>query len=256
MKLQEYRPIKALEPYIKCYRIINSEALLVNRVLPNTSITMAFQLRGEVSYVNSEKQIPLPATSLSGLRKSVRLIRYEPKSTVLVVLFKETALPAFFKHPIHELFEESIALDSLLSSAELSRLEDTLAASGDYGEKIAVVERFLLSRLREKHDELVTEAVARIRLSGGQVKISKLAESLYISQDAFEKRFRKTTGSSPKDFASIIKLQTVINVNKRDRSLAPVALNGGYFDQAHFNRAFKRFTGLTPGVFFKAPVFW
>lgn len=257
MKLQEYLPSGALQPFIKSYRIIDSETFVVNRVIPSTSVTMAFHLKGHVSFMDGEDQVALPKASLSGLRSAVRLIRYEPVSAVLVVLFKAAAVPAFFPQPVNELFEQSIALDNFLPASEVSGLEERLAEAGSDELRIAVIEQFLLAKLQwQKGDAIVREAVRRIQACAGQVKINALARHLYVSQDVLEKRFRKITGSSPKHFASIIKLETIIHTNKRHRALAPVALDAGYFDQAHFNRDFKRFTGQTPGTFFKAPLFW
>jgi AraC-like DNA-binding protein len=50
-------------------------------------------------------------------------------------------------------------------------------------------------------------------------------------------------------------MQSIIK-NPTPKDLTNLALEAGYFDQAHFNKAFKQFTGLTPSSFFKAPPQW
>ncbi len=199
MKISDYIPTELLKPFIKAYRIIESQDELVNRVLPNTSFAIAFRFRGQISYINNTEQSVLPVTTFSGLRKSFRLINYAPKTAALIVLFKETGVSAFFKQPLYELFEKSVSLDNFFPQSEISIVEERLAETEDNHSKIAVVERYLCSKLsNNKPDSLVLEAVSRIYLNNGMLRISQLADGLFISQDAFEKRFRKVTGAAPK----------------------------------------------------------
>jgi AraC-like DNA-binding protein len=55
-------------------------------------------------------------------------------------------------------------------------------------------------------------------------------------------------GLTPKAFAQILRFDKGIRRLRREgrRSLAEVAQDCGYYDQAHFNRDFRRFAGTTP----------
>ncbi|MFT3825169.1 MAG: helix-turn-helix transcriptional regulator [Chitinophagaceae bacterium] len=256
MELKEYIPTAALKPYIRSFRIIESRSEVVNRVVPNTSFALAFRLKGSIAYINGEQKVELPSAAFSGLRRSVRLISYNADSAALIVLFTETGISAFFKEPLHELFEQSISLDHVLRQSEVQMIEERLADTGTNAERIKIVERFLLSKLiRNDADKLVQSAVADIYANNGMLKIKELSEKLYISQDAFEKRFRKTIGTSPKQFASIIRLKSITQ-KAAPTSLLDVAIENGYYDQAHFIKDFKLFTGLTPREFYRSGLFW
>jgi len=225
--------------------------------LPNTSFAIAFRFRGQISYVKNTDKSVLPIATFSGLRKSVRLINYGPKTAALIVLFKETGVSAFFKQPLHELFEASVSLDNFFSQSEISIIEERLAESETNHSKIAVMEQFLYSKLSyNKSDSLVSEAIAKIYSNNGIIRISELADGLYISQDAFEKRFRKLTGATPKQFSSIVKMKAIIRQNPAPFSFLDLALGNGYYDQPHFNKEFKLFTGQTPTDFFKSAPYW
>ena len=257
MKMEEYIPSALLRPFIKAYRIIESRDELVNRVVPNTSFAIAFRFKGQVSYVDDTGKTALPVTVFSGLRKSVRLINYAPQTAAIIVQFEETGVSAFFKHPLHELFEESVSLDTFFPRSEISIIEDRLAEAGNNGARIAIVEQFLYSKIiYNKPDKLVLEAVARIHSHNGIIKINDLAKSLYISNDAFEKRFRRIVGATPKQFSSIIKIKAIIDQTSKSSSFLDMALENGYYDQPHFNKDFKLFTGQTPTDFFKSPLYW
>lgn len=257
MKMEEYVPTSQFRPFIKAYRIIESRDGITNRVLPNTSFAMAFRLRGEISYINGNGKTVLPTVTFSGLRKTVRLINYGQNSATLMVLFKEQGISSFFKQPLHELFEQSVSLNYYLPPSEVSFIAEHLAGIEDNRSKIMFIEQFLLSKLLcHNPDTLVSEAIAKIHSAKGNIRIKELANHLYISQDAFEKRFRKITGATPKQFSYLVKMDAIIRQSAEMRSFFAIAFESGYHDQPHFNKDFKIFTGQTPTDFFKSSSYW
>ena len=257
MKLEEYIPTELLRPFIKSYRIIESQGEMTNRVLPNTSLAIAFRYKGQVTYKSDNTQTFLPASTISGLRKSVRLIHYQENTATIIVLFKETGAKAFFEEPIYELFEESISLDIFIKQQKIAIVEEQLAEAKNNHHRIAVIEQFLLSKLCiYTTDKLISTAVEKIHSVKGIIKIKELADTLYIINDAFEKRFSKVVGTSPKQFSSIVRMNLIAKQKQQTENLADVAFNAGYYDQPHFNKDFKLFTGQTPKEFFNKPSFW
>ncbi len=257
MKANFISPSAVLQPYIRHYIVIESSGNLANRVLPDTSLVLAFRFRGNINYTAEGLQTNLPASVVSGLRNSARIINYSPNSGAVLVVFKEALAQALFKVPAHEFFNTSIALDNLISRQKSAEFEERLAGAADNTRRIAIVEQLLLSQLTYiTPDKLVLSAVQKIGMARGYIKIKDLANSLYISQDAFEKRFRKTIGATPKQFSSITRMRSLVGMAKQTQNLSALAFNAGYFDQPHFNKDFKLFTGLTPTDFFRSPVFW
>lgn len=257
MKVADYIPANPLKPFIRAYKIIESSDEIVNRIVPNTSLTIAFRLKGQVSYIEGAGKMIVPPAVFSGLRKSVRLINYAPGSATFLILFKETGAAAFFRQPLYGLFEQTVSLDSYFSPSAISSVEERLAGVATNEAKILVIEQFLCSKLLcHNPDALVASAISRIYSEKGNLRIKALTDSLYISQDAFEKRFRKVTGATPKQFAGIVKMNNVIRINIAAPSFLDIAFENGYYDQAHFNKDFKNFTGLTPTDFFQSPSYW
>lgn len=257
MIIEDYIPTERLQPFVKAYKIIESPCQRVNRVLPGTSLAMAFRFRGQNHYITGNTGNNLPAVSITGLRRSARLIGYEKDTGTIVVQFKEGGAGAFFKEPLHQLFGESIGLDHFVSQGETGIIEEQLSTPQHNHQRIALIEQFLLSKLyNHKPDSLILSALDRIHAAKGMVKIKEIAGSLFISNDAFEKRFRKSVGASPKQFASIVRMASVVNQKMQGRSLTDLAFDAGYFDQPHFNKDFRLFTGQTPGDFFSTPPLW
>jgi AraC-like DNA-binding protein len=257
MTLEKFTPCALLQPYIKGYLIIESEEGMVNTILPDTSIIMAFRFRGKVGYSKDNEQGALPRSVISGLRKSALTVTYSQKTSNLLVIFKEAAASAFFKEPMHELFSQSVSLDCIIQRSLVNKIEEQLEESHDHLQCIAIVEHFLISRLHEpKQDLFIQKAVQSIQLSKGDIRINEFMAGIPLSRDAFEKRFRKATGTTPKRFSSIIRLTTLIDSLHPDSSLTDVALTAGYFDQSHFIKDFRAFTGVLPHDFIKQPKRW
>jgi AraC-like DNA-binding protein len=258
MGIADYFPAPILQPFIQSYKIIESEGVLLNRVLPNPSFAIAFRLNGRIAHVEDQQVRVMPGATFAGMRKSFRMIEYGAGAASLIVLFKDMGAAGFFKEPLHEVFEETIGLDSFFAASEIARVEEQLAGVKEHKDIVRVVESFLIDKLLPvpPDNRLVAEAVEKIKASGGVNKMSQLAAELYCSQDAFEKKFRKLVGATPKQFASIIRLHRIVRQGQLHPSLIDLALDNGYFDQAHFNKDFKKFTGSTPKDFFGGEVFW
>jgi AraC-like DNA-binding protein len=249
MKIERYLPADPLKPYVTAFMVIESMDGMVNKILPDTSVVMAFRYKGIIE----DGDGVLPVAAITGLRNSPRMIRYQKDTAALLVVFSAGGAAAFFKQPLHELFQSSLSLDELVDCREL---EERLSSAVCTAQRIAIVERFLISLLKGGQDGLVLDAVQRIKYVKGDLKIKSLAGELNISQDAFEKRFRKITGTSPKQFAITVRLRSIIEQYSKPDSLTSVAYTAGYFDQAHFIKDFRSFTGQTPQSFFTSAVFW
>ncbi|MEO8359629.1 MAG: helix-turn-helix domain-containing protein, partial [Vicinamibacteria bacterium] len=84
--------------------------------------------------------------------------------------------------------------------------------------------------------------------SSGAVELTALADVLHLSARQFRRRFEFAVGLPPKRFSRLIRFQRVFEQKREGdaRAWSQVALDCGYYDQAHFNRDFKAFTGVRP----------
>jgi AraC-like DNA-binding protein len=252
MRVERFIPSDTLKPFIKTLMLVETEGSMVNRILPDTSIAMAFRYRG-MTFAGEGVEACLPASAVSGLTKSVRYLGYSKETALLLIQFQEAGAAAFSDVPLYELSGLHISLDNLIHRQKLQDMQEQLAEASNNSQRFSLVERFMLSALRERRfDPLIVHAVQKIKSVHGNIRIRDLVTSLSISQDPFEKRFRQTIGVSPKQFAKIVRLQDVIGKYSQLKNLTEAALTAGYFDQAHFIKDFKSFTGQTPKAFFKS----
>lgn len=257
MKAERYLPSAILRPFVKTYMVLESVDGMVNRVLPDTSIVMAFIFNGKVSIENNGEAKALQSSMLTGIRKSARLINYSKNTAALLVIFNDAGAAAFVREPLHELYSDSFPLYNFVGRQSLQDVEGQLCEVENNEKRIAIVEGFLIEMLREIPAEtILKEAVKRIQFARGAVRIKDVIKDLPMSVDVFEKKFRHVVGVGPKQFAGIVRLRNIIDNYTPDSSLTSAAYDGGYFDQSHFIRDFKAFTGLSPKEFFKSPLHW
>jgi AraC-like DNA-binding protein len=251
MSFTTYIPCDPLKPFVRSFAISSSESASSYKIVPGTSIVMGFQYSGKLSYSSEDKSIPLHSSGITGLMDTFRIFSNTDHTGSVLVLFTETGASAFFKDPLYELFNQSLALDDLVLRSQMDVVSEQICEARSNEGRIRVVENFLLSRLKNAvPDELVALAVGLIQQTNGNIRIALLAEKLNISQSRLEKRFRKVVGASPKKFATIVRLRHILGSETSRSELTGLALDAGYFDQAHFIKDFKSFTGQTPEQYF------
>jgi transcriptional regulator GlxA family with amidase domain len=117
-------------------------------------------------------------------------------------------------------------------------------------DKIAAVEAALIARmLRGSHESSAIRLAARIVESSGGISVDHLATSAGISSRQLERRFLREIGIGPKLLGRILRFQQVFRAVERvDSAWASIAVECGYYDQAHLIRDFSQFAGRTPAV--------
>jgi AraC-like DNA-binding protein len=243
------QPSVALRPFVKRFEVVQSLAERMHTLVPNTSLVACFRLDGVVLQDGSST---LPTAILSGLQDRARVFTHLAGSHVLLTMFTEAGAAAFLREPLDLLFNQTTPMDCLVRRPRLNELQERLMESRDYARKTAVIERFLLGELRSERPDPVAEVVAtHIQKRHGNVRMEKLARAMGLSLSALERRFRRNVGASPRKFASIVRVQHVIRLRKAGGNLTEIAHRAGYFDQSHFIKDFKNFTGLAPESFFR-----
>jgi methylphosphotriester-DNA--protein-cysteine methyltransferase len=124
--------------------------------------------------------------------------------------------------------------------------EDTPAIE----DKVRLMQRFLIHRLHalSNEDRLIDTAVRMIQTSNGLIPVKALCQELGYSKRYLDRKFRDRLGLSPKTLSRILRFRSVF-----DRWMAQPAgqvswqeFTDRYYDQAHFIKEFKQFTGFSP----------
>lgn len=250
---RRFPPNGRLTPFVSSIIVAEGGPEMTRTLLPLSGIVLGIGYRGSATQVDEASERLLPNVLIQGMGSIARRIRGSANGGSVLVTFTEIGAAQFFKEPLHELFNSIQALDDLVPRAEVERLSSRLSEAVTLEERALLVERFLSARLSAKEpDPIVAAAVRALRVANGAPRIGELARSLHISQDALEKRFRRIVGTTPKHFASILRLRQVIDAYRPGARLSHLALDAGYFDQSHFHREFRDVTGAAPKRFLES----
>lgn len=131
----------------------------------------------------------------------------------------------------------------------IAELRDRLATAAGPHEMLTLLEGELVRRLRGTPGlGLVRQATRVIAATGGAVAIGDLRVAAGVSSTHLAQRFKELIGITPKRLARTHRfVATVFSIDFAEPiDWGEVASGAGYFDQAHFGREFRAFTGLTP----------
>ena len=250
MKLIRYDPSTQLRPYIKQYVVAEKDGAEQYKVLAATGLVMGFQYKGQLSRVNNLVATPLSTAGITGLTDSFQVFKNSEQTGTVLVYFKETGFTHFSTTPANQIFNLSLPLTDIFDKYLVAQVEAQLSIASSDFERIIIIEQFLVSQLLDiKCDLLIDQAVKLILQSEGTIRIKALSQQLFISQSPFEKRFRKQVGTTAKKFCSIVRFNAVLRQINQTSSLTDLCYQNNYFDQAHFIKDFKQFTGETPENF-------
>lgn len=125
-----------------------------------------------------------------------------------------------------------------------------LQAAEDVETMICVLEDLLRNAASKEQmmPPLLETALGAIRRANGSISIESLADSLHVNYKWLERKFIAITGISPKEYA---KLQRFLHayfhlLRTNGRDLMGTAVLNGYYDQNHFTKEFRQFTGKPP----------
>jgi AraC-like DNA-binding protein len=94
----------------------------------------------------------------------------------------------------------------------------------------------------------VQRAIEALAVAKGNADLDELARQADLSPRQFRRRCLEESGLAPKHLARVLRFRHACAIARRGRTVnwADVALDAGYFDQSHFIRDFREFTGRTP----------
>lgn len=209
-------------------------------VLPSGSAVLGFQLRGRVRSGDALFSV----AGVTGIQKHARRYSYiGPTRSVLVHFTPQGA--ACLGVPASELSNQSVALDVLLP--ESREVVERFQEARTIAEGVAIVEDFL-ARRPFTEDPLVERALRFLAADPDEdSSIARIARSFSMSERQLERRFLQRVGSPPKRYASLRRFERAAALVGSGAPLGRIALEAGYYDQSHFVREFRRFSGMTPG---------
>jgi AraC-like DNA-binding protein len=230
------------------------------RLLPTGTVEIVFDLRADriLTYGRREKMQPfyLSGSVVCGAHSEFFVIDTTSQDGVMGVHFRPGGAYPFLKLPAGELHNEHVDLGALWGWQGVRDLREKLLAAAKPEQKLRVLERALLEKLRdgfERHPA-VAYALSEFHAAPEGRSIGAVTDRTGFSARRFIDLFEKEVGLTPKLFCRVQRFQKVLHIIQSGCAIdwAEIALSCGYYDQSHFIHDFRAFSGINPSSYVAA----
>jgi len=248
MEYFELPPPASLQRFVKCFwRLRDDQPGPAQTIYPDGCCELILHLGAPMSRfcLDSGWQPQTRCLFAGQMRSAIRLAANGPVDCVGLRL----------RPAASHVFAAQSATDTRDQVLDLYAIDPQFAARFEMGghafaerADAGALTQLLQSRLAlTAMDTLVEAALAELDRADGDVVITALAVRLGTSVRSLQSRFLRSVGLTAKEYARVRRLQaTIIELDKGNDSLAMLAADVGFADQAHATRELQRLTGLTP----------
>ncbi|UZO79767.1 helix-turn-helix domain-containing protein [Aquimarina sp. ERC-38] len=257
MDYQTYEPNIDLKSLISCYwtlEVPKQPEPQKQRIVPDGCIEMAFILGDDIKRYTSENEFILQPRAMV-LGQTMEPFYIEPTGFVktFAIRFYPYGIANFISEPISNLANKETPINKLFEKETEDNLTQKIIQAENTKQRIGIIERFLIERINNKKtiDKIVKSTVDSLLSTNGSASINSILKENLSKRRQLERNFKKQIGVSPKQLGKVIRLQTALKMllDPKSKKLTKIAYESEYFDQAHFVKDFKEFTGINPKDF-------
>jgi AraC-like DNA-binding protein len=240
VRLTRYHPSEDLAPFIEHYWFVRWDLgdgpPRDQDTLPHPCVHLAVE-PGGISGVFGVVR--------GRFRKQIR-----GRGRVAAIRFRPGGFASFWSRPVRELTGRVLALDAVFGRAGAAYEQAILAAPDDDRELVALAEDFLRSRAPRADEPLalITRVIELVTCDRAIARVADLAHAVGVSVRSLQRLFSDRVGVSPKWVICRARLQDAAArvLAGDDVDWSRLALDLGYFDQAHLIRAYRTIIGVSP----------
>jgi len=227
------------------------------RILPQGVVELIFDLTEPPKFIYDNDSLAVRQTCqrawVAGLRHEFITISAVPGSSMLVVRFREGMAYPALRLPIG-LLKNAVLDADLALGPDLAQLREQLVNTATPEAQFAATLDFLRHRIGHSPTEVhpaVAFCMEKINRDPALYSVDELVRKTGWSHKHLLTLFDRFVGATPKEFVRIARFQkAVLDIGNQQQVQWPSVVHDcGYYDQAHFIKDFKRFSGLTPETY-------
>jgi AraC-like DNA-binding protein len=258
MKYWLLRPDTGLHQQVRSYFVVDVEARQHSKHelhLPDGYAELVFVLRQGYERApigDPSAAVQMNRSYLIGGRSHTIVTSDLGNVRVVGVKMEPALLRELLARPLSEFRDNTVTLRDL-NDARLLSLEERIAQCGSVAEVATTLNGFFLGRRPNalQADPLVEHLLSRIRAEKGSTPITRASRELGVDPRTLERRFTSWVGMSAKAYARVVRFKHAYHAfweSRRSTSAHAHRHNylDGYYDQSHFIKEFRYFTGASP----------
>jgi AraC-like DNA-binding protein len=255
---RKYVPRAPLASLVKCFWYWEGapQTHTQERLMPNGEASIVFNLCDDPIRIYEgdalERYGSYGHSVISGARTKSFGIDTAQEERVFGIQFEAGGAFPFFRMPASELENEAVDLECLWAGPA-QELRERLLSTPTIEAMFLLCEKYLRAQLvkpLELHPAVVF-ARQRFCRNGSNITVASVLDEVGLSQRRFIQVFHEQVGLTPKAFCRVRRFQRILEAVHRAREVdwVGVALDCGYYDQAHFIHDFREFSALTPSQY-------
>lgn len=251
MSFKRITPSYLLKHIIECYWIVeNTDPTPVQeKIIPDGFPEMIFHYGDPYRIRLSDQWVVQSRSLYSGQITKYFYLENTGKSGVMGVKLKPTAITHLYNQSAHTYTDKVVDLLQI-GEPTLDSLERELHSLTEADKMIALLNEYFLPLASRYKENAADKAIELIVAATGMISIADICSTLFISERQLERVFKKYVGLSPKFYCRIIRFNHIFHCMERGaHGWSDVVHNAGYYDQSHFIRNFKAFTGEEPSAY-------
>lgn len=254
------RPSADHDKFVDCFIYFNgyTPGHSIERIVPDGHIYLIFELddmpRFTYDNVTLEPKQQFTKCWLSGLQKNYISISALPDSEMFVIKFKPGGAIPYLHKTLDEVSNSIIPAEQVFGK-EILELREKIYHVETPAEKYKIAEQYLSDRFDPDYlpDTTVYKAIDSIQCDPEflDTTMIQLIDESGFSKKHFIDLFKKSVGITPKYFQRILRFNCIIpKVQQHEEISWPqISAECGFYDQAHFIREFRQFSGYNPKSF-------
>jgi AraC-like DNA-binding protein len=250
MNYNRYSPAKGLEKLIECYWFVEGDesASRKEKIIPDGYPELIFHYHDPYRInISGDWQLQ-SSTLLAGQIRKHFYLENTGKSGIVGIKLKPAAITYLFQIDMDQFVDRVVDLEEILKE-RFELVKDAINARKSHEEIIEILNSFFLATEVE-YDERIEGALGLLFEKHGDVRVGDLISTVNITERQLERLFKKYVGLPPKFYARIIRFSYIFQLMQEgDQTWVDIAFQSGYYDQAHFIRDFKAFSGEDPSAY-------
>ena len=252
-----FSPHPALLEYVDSVNILNIDFTIGNSLspiytfVPTHTRFLCFYLHDPVKVKKHDGDFVTRARSIIiGPQLTPVTLDLGQKHHTIIVCLKPCSMYRLLGIPLAEIVDCDFDA-RLIIGPEIDEVLNRLQEAVSNQEKNSIIQHYLLLKLRHLKPALPFDlAMQQLVGASGNLPIDYIASQSCLSVRQFERKSRERIGLSPKIYARMVRFSHAYKYKETYPYMPWVAIahQCGYFDQMHFIRDFKFFTGFTPGL--------
>jgi AraC-like DNA-binding protein len=174
------------------------------------------------------------------------------KGHVFGIKFTPAGFYPFARLPVSRFTDLAVPVDEIFG-AQAAALGDALLALDDHDQMIALAEAFLCQHLPAPDPQVafINRLIDHIAANRDITKVEDIVQIFSVSKRGLQRLFNQYVGVSPKWVIQRCRLHDAVErlTHGTVDDWPQIALELGYFDQAHFIKDFKAVVGVTPAEY-------